>query len=333
MTINNYHRQILALNDTELEQFVLAWISGKKIYAEVTRISGSGDLGRDVVGFLSKDRHGGDWHNYQCKQFGKTLPTADALNEIGKILYHAFCGEFSAPTKYFFIVPNGVNRNLEKLIFNPDKFKNQLISDWEKSCSKNIVYGVEIPLDEPLKRFIEGFDFSTISRITGDDILIDPEVKPILFEWFGADPGPAPCGQVPFEILNSELTYISQLVDAYSQRDGNVFNDYKEIVRHPTHGLHLSRQRERFYDADAFKRFYRDNTAQDILDTFEADILHGVIDMCDAVHLDALTRADAVMAQAATVQTSGPLAKHARVPVKQGVCHHFANDGRLKWRR
>jgi hypothetical protein len=62
-------------------------------------------------------------------------------------------------------------------------------------------------------------------------------------------------------------------------------------------------------------------------------MLHGVIDTHWADHRDSLARADAVMTQAANVHPSGALAKYARVPVKQGICHHFANEGQLRWRK
>jgi hypothetical protein len=334
MIINNYDRQLLAMNDTQLEQFVREWVGLKtEYYVEVTRFSGAGDLGRDVVGFLSKKRHEGSWHNYQCKQYAQNLPTDKAVCEIGKILYYSHNGEFTAPDKYFFVAPRGVNRNLERLIFNPQKFKTTLINEWDKFCSKAISNGITITLDASLKAFIDAFDFSKIERISLDDILLDKHIKPVLFKWFGADPGPAPLGQVPAEVQKSELPYIKQLLDAYSERSGQSFVDHKEIENHPELGDHLSCQRERFYDADAFKRFYRDNTDPLVLETFEKDIRHGVIDTLNAKHSDALTRVDAVMTQAATVQASGPLAQYARVPVKQGVCHHFANEGRFKWRR
>src|SRR5690349_3682298 len=64
------HRQILALTDEQLEQFVREWISHKKEYVEVERLTGPGDMGRDVVGYLTKKRSEGPWHNYQCKQYG-----------------------------------------------------------------------------------------------------------------------------------------------------------------------------------------------------------------------------------------------------------------------
>jgi hypothetical protein len=70
-----------------------------------------------------------------------------------------------------------------------------------------------------------------------------------------------------------------------------------------------------------------------LIDLLRRDMYHGVADIHRAKHADALTRVDAVTTQAANVQPSGALAKYARVPVKQGICHHFANDGQLRWQK
>jgi hypothetical protein len=332
--MNNYDRQILSLDDDELERFVREWV-GKKTakYLEITRFSGAGDMGRDVVGFLSPARHEGEWDNYQCKQYGKNLPTDTGIREIGKILYFAFHGHFTVPVNYFFVAPKGVNRNLEALIFNPSTFKMRVLSEWNKYCASTIIKGQKILLDAELSAFIEAYDFSNISRLALDDILNDSHVTPVLTKWFGANPGPAPKGEVPAEILESELPYIGQLVDAYGDRNGMKYADHQVIKAHPEFGPHLMMQRERFHDAAAFKRFYRDNTAQEVIETFESDIYHGVFDVYQGIYTDKLRCVDAVMAQAANVSPSGTLAPHARVPVKQGVCHHFANIDRMRWHR
>jgi hypothetical protein len=330
----NYHRQVLALTDDELEKFVRDWTEAKKSsYEEVVRFSGSGDLGRDVVGFLSAQRHEGDWHNYQCKQYGNNLPTGTAIKEIGKILYHANKGEFTAPSKYFFVAPRGINRNLESLIFKPTEFKKKLMDEWDQHCGEGIVEGSKILLEGSLLDFVNAYDFSRIGRLKLDEILADASAKPTLFKWFGADPGPAPEGQVPSDIQSLEMPYVNQLVDAYGQRDGVQYSDFQQIQAHPNHGNHLTVQRVRFYDADAFKRFYRDNTDKNVIDTFEKDIFHGVFDVCESNHQDALDRVNSVMSQAAQLQPSGPLAPHARVTVKQGICHHFANEDKIRWRK
>lgn len=332
--MDNYDRLVLSLKDDELERFVRDWVDRKKaIYAETTRFSGAGDMGRDVVGFLSPARHEGEWHNYQCKQYGKTLPTESGIREIGKILYYAYKGNFTPPTKYFFVAPRGVNRNLEALIFNPSSFKTKLISEWDKYCAEGLIENQTISLDLDLRTFVEGYDFSRVARLTIDDILSDPHIIPVLTKWFGADPGSAPKGAVPSEVQQIELPYIGQLVDAYGDQDGISYDGYLAIEQHPKHGSHLARQRERFFDAAAFKRFYRDNTEKEVLENFELDVYHGVADICDAGHRDKLACVDAVMSQAANIQISGPLGHHAKIAVKQGVCHHFANEDRLRWKR
>lgn len=324
------------LDNNELERFVRDWVDRKAgAYAECARFSATGDLGRDVVGFLSSGRHDGAWHNFQCKQYGKHLPTEVGIREIGKILYNAHLGHFTAPAKYFFVAPRGLNRNLERLIFSPSTFKKKLLDDWGKYCADSIVEKALIPLDPRLKAFIDAYDFSGISRVGLDEILCDPHVKPILSKWFGADPGPAPNGEVPETVDDSELPYIGQLLDAYGDRDGFVYATHSEVVGHPEHGRHFARQRERFYAAAAFKRFYRDSTEKHVLETFESDIFHGVADVCEAGYPDKLRCVDAVMAHAGQLPVTGLLAPHARIPVKQGVCHHFVNEDppRLRWRR
>jgi hypothetical protein len=41
---------------------------------------------------------------------------------------------------------------------------------------------------------------------------------------------------------------------------------------------------------------------------------------------------NAVMSQAAALLPGGPLARHAGVQVRQGICHHFVNEDRLRWK-
>ncbi len=332
----SYDRQILTLRDDELELFVRDWVAQKakaKEYVEVESFTGAGDMGRDVVGFLSKARHEGPWHNYQCKQYARKLDTATGLLELGKILYYSYLGKFTPPKAYFFVAPRGVNRNLESLIFNPSECKKALLNDWDKYCADKIVENEVINLTDGLRVYIEAFDFSTVSRVTVHKMLEDPALQPVLFKWFGADPGPPPQGEVPSEVQDWESPYIRQLIDAYGEHDGCAYASHAELADHPSHGPHLKHQRERFFKADAFKRFYRDNTAPEELEGFEDDIYHGIIDTHGAEYPNSLARVNKVMEQAAVVHPAGTLAKYARVPIKQGVCHHFANGGRLKWRR
>lgn len=331
--MQDYSRAVLALDDVQLELFVRDWVSNKaSIYFEVTRFSGAKDLGRDVVGFKTAAKHEGAWDNYQCKQYAKRLPTETALLELGKILYYSSLGEFTPPDKYFFVAPKGLNRNLEALVFNPGKLKETLISEWDKYCRYKIVDGGDIPLAGDLLTVVQKFDCSSVYRKALEDILSDDAVKKVLFKYFGADPGGAPKGIVPEDVLESESEYIRQLLEAYGEKEKKVFAHHGEVSGYAQLKIHLDMQRERFFDADAFKRHYRDNTDQTVIETIEEDIYHGVVDVLASHHADTMEKISEVMKQAAAVQASGVASKYARVTVKQGVCHHFVNDGKIKWK-
>lgn len=326
-------RLILSLPDDELEKFVRMWVELRKGYVEVQRFTGAGDMGRDVVGYLTQSRHEGPWHNYQCKQYGRAVQLNVGLLEIGKILYYAYRGEFTPPTTYFFVAPRGVARTLRSLIAKPNEFKATLIAKWDQCCADHITKTEAVKLNSGLMAFVNVWNFSKVTVLSVDEILNDPAGTAAMAKWFGKDPGPAPVGMAPAEVQAHEMPYVQQLLDAYGERDHAKFKQHEDVKFHDEFGPHLDMQRERFFDADAFSRFYRDNTMSEEIETLRTDMLHGVVDIHRATHADSLSRVDAVMAQAATVAPSGVLARHARVPVKQGICHHFANEGRLKWRK
>jgi hypothetical protein len=318
-----YDRLILSLDDKDLENFVRAWAESKQGYFRVKVFAGVGDRGRDVVGHLTEKLDEGEWHNYQCKQYGKTLPTANGIAELGKVLYYSFLKEFTAPTKFYFVAPRGLNRNLRTLVNNPAAFKATLIKEWAICCGGKIIENQMIAMTEDLRKFIDAWNFSNVEYISLNEMLKDAAAMGVLLKWFGKDPGPAPDGSVPVDIQIGELPYVSQLVDAYGERDVCVYDSHDKIINHAKHGPHLSTQRERFYDADAFARFYRDNTMVDEIRALRREVLFGIIDEHRADHSDSLSRVDAVMKQAAVIHPSGVLGRHAKIPVKQGLCHHF----------
>jgi hypothetical protein len=332
----DYTRDILALDDAGLERFVLRWLQvmTNPKYHSTQRFAGTGDMGRDVVGFLTKERHEGPWHNYQCKQLGhRNLGVGAALLDLGKILHFSHQKEFTLPEQFTFVAPRGLARTLERLIFNPNALKQALIANWNEYCATKIENGKTVSMNASLLAHIETFDFSRVDRRSLDDILMDRAAMPALAAMFGADPGSPPPGVVPATIAPNELLYAEALMGAYAERDRCTYACHDDIIAHSGHGQHFFEQRERFYAADAFGRFYRDNTLAEETAALEEEIYHGIIGKHREAHADSLTRVDAVMGHAATVAPGGPLARHARVQVKQGICHHFVNNRRiLSWK-
>jgi len=326
-------RLILQMDDTELEQFCRQWVERKQgDYVEVKRFGGAGDKGRDVVGFCSAARHAGDWDNYQCKQYRDKLGKANGLLAVGKVLYWAAQGEFTPPRKFIFVAPKGLNSTLLKLVNHPDTFGAELIANWNQYCAKAIAKNQEISLDGAVLDTINQYDFTNISYVDVDEMIADPAAKPLLFEQFGEDPGDFPKGTVPIDVQPHENVYMDALLGAYNDREGSVFTSHHAVFAHPDHGEDLRLHRTRFYEAEGFQKFYRDNTSPETIAAFRRDIRLGVHDTLKLPAADDLARVHATMTQAANLQPAGPLARYAYVPVKQGIAHHLVNDGEIAWK-
>lgn len=327
-----YDRLILVMEDHELEKFCRTWVERRSGYVEVIRFGGTGDKGRDVVGFITDQKHDGEWDNYQCKQYSSKLSRDRGLLALGKVLYWVSQDEFSSPRWFHFVAPKGVSGPLDVLINSPSKLKAALIADWDATCSEKIVAKTKILLDSKILAAINGFDFSKVSRITVDEMMADPACKPLLVELYGDDPGHYPKAAVPANVEATELGYVAALVDAYSERNQTPFTDHAAVLADTIYGPDLREHRERYFDAESFQKFYRDNTTEEIIDAFRKDIRLGVQPTLKLPASDTLARIDAVMGQAAGLPPAGPLAKYAYVSVKQGVCHHLINDGEMKWK-
>jgi len=118
----DYSRDILALDDAELERFVLRWLQvmTSPKYHSTQRFAGAGDMYRVVVGFLTKACLEGPWNNYQCKQPGRrNLGVGSAFLDLGKILHFSHQKKFTLPEQFTFVAPRGLARPLEEPIFNP----------------------------------------------------------------------------------------------------------------------------------------------------------------------------------------------------------------------
>jgi len=88
-------RQILAMTDTELEQFVRDWVELKKNdYVEIERFTVPATR-RDVVGYITKKRHDGRVAQLSVQAIRQARSAGLGLGELGKVLYYASRGEFT----------------------------------------------------------------------------------------------------------------------------------------------------------------------------------------------------------------------------------------------
>ncbi len=321
-----YLRHIMAMGDDELELFVDSWMTRKRqAYVDTEVWAGTGDKGRDVACYVSKRRLEGPWHLFQCKQLRTPLTLPNALKELGKVFYHAAAGDYTLPEEYVFVAPRNVSRPMKELVAAPERLRQAMLDKWEEHCANAITPAIQT--------LINGYDFSKVSVRDALRMLKDPDAVATMVQFFGHDPGDWEVGEIPAEEQAEECTYLRQLVGAYADRSGASFSGVADVVAHGEYRDHLADQRVRFFHAAFFKRHYRDNTPEQMMTDFQEEIYHGVIETYREDAPDALTRIDNVMKQANAVYPGGVLGRHGRVQVRQGICHHFANENRFVWKR
>lgn len=326
--------QLRSLQADQLEEFVNDWLAQRyKDYHSHELWRGTGDLGRDVTGYVTAQRMEGLWDNYQCKQLSVSLSETATFVELGKIFMHSAAGAYSLPRRYFFVAPRGVARNVRDLVAHPERFRKAFLDRWDADVANHLVQGKRIPLTLKISAKIREFDFKEINWFDASRLINDPASGPAMVKWFDQDPGRSPRGVVPAEIQGNESSYIGQLLRLYGERGPGSYPDVAAALASPDFGTHLRDQRTRFFDAVAFDRFYRDSTPPDYLVTFKDEIYHGVVETHGETHPDGLARLSRVMQHAGLLQASGILGRHAGPQVKQGTCHQFANEGRLPWYR
>ena len=336
----NEHRQLLTLNADELEDLVKKWIArvfriGGE-YVGFERPTASADMGRDAVGFLSKHRYEGKWHNYQCKHLKAPLGLKDFTLELGKIFHYACAGEFTLPAKYIFVAPNAAVRDVKRLIDLPSSIGPHLLSEWNRYCLNGISTS-RTSLTKEIRSAINRYDFTRVELFKATELVELPDMRAVMSEFMDIDPGAAPVidlADVPIKVATSERPYVDQLVKVFGSHRGSEFADHGELATDRTYGPRLVDERRRYLEHRAFRRHFRDNLPDRDIDAVDDDVRSGVEyqyhDMSTAPLHERLTK---VMGQAAAVEVSGPLGRHRRVTtrVKQGACHHFANKGDLPW--
>lgn len=312
------------------EDFALEWAhSLKSRYQRVERCGGAGDLGRDVVAFVSDD----EWHNYQCKHYKEPLQPYQVVLELGKLCYYVHEKAFSAPTKYCFVAPQGAGNSLSLLFNRPEELRARLIKDWGTKCEEHITSKKKVPLTGELLDFVEGFDFSIVSYIPPMDLI----EQHALTRWHAARfPGglpPRPAAEVPhIDEEKFESPYIGRLLEAYSDHAGLALSVEDLVAHEPLH-RHLLRSRERFFHAESLRNFSRETLPPGQFEELQEEFFDAVIDTVDDdSHADGFQRVKAATGVAQQLNpTNNALQQVLGIKDKAGICHQLADKARLKW--
>lgn len=318
----------------EWEVFISEWLTSKKTeYAEVKRLGGANDRGLDVVGYLDASKQEGVWDNIQCKHYRSAIPTAKGLIDVAKIIYWSHQGAFKPPRRSRFLAPKGPCGTLRGLLDNPSKLQDEVLKEWDKTCSPAITKG-GAPLTPELRPYVEGFDFTIFGWVHIDEVLNDLKGSGHYVARFGGQLNPpSRPSQVPSNLQPQESAYVRHLLDVYAEDLGQALIGHEDLPKGGEEELDFKRQRERFFEMEHFAHHYRDQTPRNTVEDFVDEIYDAVEPVCASAYPKSSQRLYGAMAQAAIVKTTSILDPTAKPRVKQGACHHLANDNRLKWKK
>ena len=320
----------------EWEAFVHEWVHYclTKEYQSVARYTGAGDMGLDVVGFTDDQELAGIWDNFQCKHYDHALTPSDVWPEFGKILWHSFNKEYTAPRHYYFVAPWGAGTKLNLLLGNQTKLRSELVQVWDKNIKGSITTKQVVPLTGSFASYVDNFNLSIFSAKTSLQLIEAHRSSHVHTARFGGGLPPRPASvKPPAKLHLSEIGYVKQLLSAYSEHSGTPVPTPASV---PAGKLrdHFHRQREYFYEAESLRVFARDNVPNGTFEGLQNDIYSGVIDTHDAPHVDGYHKVCTVTKAARDLHiTANALITCTNPADRDGICHQLVNDERLYWKK
>ncbi len=327
--------KVRVMDEDSFEQFTQEWLYGckKSIYSSIKRIGGAGDKGRDIVAYYTD----GSVDYYQCKHYNTALAPSNYYLELGKLCYYTYKKEIPMPKKYYIIASNDVGVSLQDLLDNPVNLCSSLIKNWDTYCKTKITKNTEVMLDKALSSYINSFNFKIVRTYP---------IAQIIDEYLDTIYGNIRFGgrklSMPLTILSdetiepTELTYITELLKAYSEELGVKIDTVESLREYDYYFKHFNRQRKDYYSVETIRRFVRDTlTDSRQFDLLKEEIYNGIIDTHEQKYDNGYKRLVADLQQAVQTNTSKCLLDSKIHCIgnseRKGTCHILVNDNRLRW--
>lgn len=328
--------QIAMYDPDEWESFTAEWLFSQKDAFElikVLKISGANDMGIDVAGFKDAQGFKGDWINFQCKHYDKSLGPAIAYLEMGKILWYSFNDHYEPPKKYYFIAPKGCGMSLSRMLLDSGSILEKLKAAWDKTCKTKITTQEIIELEGDFLEYVEKFDFTIFDFKNPEEMINDHQSSRYHVARFGGGLNPRPqADHPPSTIQDSESMYIKKLFNVYEEKIGSSIPDYSNLQAYPKWDKHFKIHREFFYHSESLRNFARDNVPIGAFDDLKEEIFAGVIDVNYEEYDTKLNCLSSVLAQATNLNLiSNPLMSVVKMQDRKGICHQLANEDKLDW--
>lgn len=192
-------------------------------------------------------------------------------------------------------------------------------------------------MDKSFSDYINSFNFAIVKTYPMAQV-IDEYLDTIYGNIrFGGRRLNMPASLIPTDTIEpEEMTYISALLEAYSDEIGIQIDTTESLKAYSFYFEHFNRQRKDYYSAETIRRFVRDTlTDSQQFDVLKEEIYNGIIDIHEQYYDSGYKRLVADLKQASTINTSKCILDSKLhcigVGERKGACHMLVNDNRLKW--
>lgn len=328
--------RIKLMSPDDWEALIEEWLETKDTYSlkNIERLGGSGDLGVDVIAYISDPKtnpNNYEWDCYQCKRYSDPLSPSSMWVEFGKVIYYSYNNDYTVPNNYYLIGTNGIGTKLKKYLQDSKKLKDELKKQWNSKCENAITDTKSIPLEGKLLEYFEKFNFNIFSKIEPKIIVEEHSKHKNHLIRFGGNLPKREELSIPEIKQDEELRYIQQLLKAYNTEIEDKIETVQDIVT-TKYNRHFNDTRKSFYKAEELRVLTRDNLPDEIFDNLKEDVYDGIINTYEDEHDNSFKKVKSVENEASKlVIDSNPLKEVCRPIDKKGLCHHLVNDNKISW--
>lgn len=326
--------RIKLMSPDEWEAIIEEWLETTQKYDSynIERLGGSGDMGIDVIAYITSpkdDPKNYEWDCYQCKRYDKPLNPSGMWIEFGKIIYYSYISEFPVPKSYYLVGTHGIGTSLKKYLIDSSKLKSELLKQWDSKCKNNISDTTSIPLEGAFLDYFKKFDFKIFNKVEPKIVVEGHKKHQNHLLRFG---GGLPSRQnlpIPDIEADKELRYIKQLVKAYDSDSDSQITEVSEISK--PYERHFTDSRKSFYRAEELRVLTRDNLPE-VFESLKEEIFDGIINTAENKHDNGYIKVKAVEDKSVELKLeSNPLREACQTMDKKGICHHLVNDYKISW--